>query len=355
MKQMVNSKSKRRIAARIPPAAEARIVELSMQYPEFGVKRLLPLLREESIAVSVSSIYNILKRHGLQNRVKRFAKIRALQAIEAPPQRAADNFPPAEGPRVLHGIPPSIRRPQVQDQRPLSQLAAGKAPFHRGRPAFKGPAKNKIRIPWSLKLVGVGLLAMLALSGVHTALKVSRTRQAPQTAAEAVPPPIPVDKPAGEIAAVPPAGDSAIRKRDLPDTDSPLEVFTDPPPPTGSKLPPYLSSAAWPVDSPWSFTIGFEEIEAWLGDARRLWQDATLDPYLKDNLPAGFTITDMQPDAIYRKMGLQNGDVIQSVNGEPITGPKQAVYFFQRVAEGGVVEIKIKRRRRTRYISLTIQ
>jgi hypothetical protein len=346
---------RRKTAARISPASKARIVELSLQHPEFGAKRLLPLLKKESIAITVSSIYNVLKHNGLQNREKRFAKIRAQQALEDPQRKAADIAPPAAAPHASPEIPRSTRRPQAEDRRTTTQMDAGKAPLRRTHRDFKGPAKNKVRIPLALKLVGAALFFVLAFSGVHRALKVRRTRSAPLAAAAAVQAPAPVHEAAAEIVAVTPAGDSATRKGDLPDADSPPEVFTNPPLPTGVKLPPYLSSAAWPVDSPWSFTIGLEEVEAWLADARRLWQEATLDPYMKDDFPAGFTITGLQPDAIYVKMGLQNGDVIQGVNGEPIVGPEEAVYFFQRIAEGGVAEIRIKRHRRTRYISLTIQ
>ena len=352
---MAKTSNRKRTPARISPSSKARIVELSLQHPDFGAKRLLPLLKKEGVAISVSSIYNVLKSIGLQNREKRFAKIRAQQAPESPPRRIVGIAPSAAVPRASPKIPRSTRRPPAEDRRPPPQIDAGKAPLRRGHPAFKGPAKNKVRIPLALKLVCAALLLVFALTGVHRTLKVRRSRLAPQPVAPAAPAPVPVHEGAAEIVAVTPAGESAIRKRDLPDADSSPGVFTNPPLLTGVKLPPYLSSAAWPVDSPWSFTIGFEAVEAWLADARRLWQEATLDPYMKDEFPAGFTITGLRPDAIYVKMGLQNGDVIQGVNGEPITGPEQEVYFFERIAEGGVAEIKIKRHRRTRYISLIIQ
>jgi hypothetical protein len=357
MKRMANSNTKRRIAARIPPAVETRIVELAMQQPEFGAKRLLPLLQRESIAISVSSIYNIMRRHSLQNREKRFAKIQAQQALEAQPRKAAANPPPAEKPGISTGLPQSTIPTRRDDRRSTPPMAAGMAHFHgRRRPDSKRSSKNQAGIPLALKLVAGVLFAVLAFSGVHRALKVHDRRPAPQSAPAAVPLYDPKMKSAGETAsATPPAADAAIRKGDLPDSDSSHEVFTDRlPAPAGSRPPPYLSNASWPADSPWFFTIGVDEVEAWLADARRLWQEATLDPYFKDNLPAGFTLTGLHSDAIYVKMGLQNGDIIQGVNGESITGPEQTVYFFQKVAQGGEVEIKIRRHRRTRYVSLSV-
>jgi hypothetical protein len=354
---MITTNPKRGTTVRIPPAVVARIVELSMQHPEFGAKRLLPLLKKEAIAISASSIYNILKRHGLQNREKRFAVTRARQAAQgAPPQAVvATAPPPAEVRGTSPGVPRTEPRSRQEDRRPALRTAAVKSPFPKGRPASGKHLKIRGGIPLTLKLVGVSMLAVIVYAGFHAMLNIRRLSQVPQTTAEAAP--APSEEPAGEtVALTQPAGVAAIPVSAPRDIDSPPEPITDPqPPPTVSWLPPYLSRSAWPAESPWAFSIGFEEVEAWIADARRLWQDATLDPYLKDNLPAGFTITGLQPDAIYKKMGLQNGDVIQSVNGEPITGPEAAVYFFQKIAEGGVVEIKIKRHRRNRYISLTIQ
>lgn len=346
---MAKNNTRKRTAAGIPPASKARIVELSLQHPDFGAKRLLHLLSKEGIAISVSSVYNVMKRNGLQKREKRFARIQARQALEALPRTAGDDPSPVEASEVSPGDPQPKTQPWKEDRPPVSRGGAVKVPFHRGRPDLEASAKNKARIPLALKLVSVSLLAVLAFSGFRTALKFHRARQEPQTAAAIVPSPIHVEETAAEIASVTAlVENNAVRKSDQPDMGSRLESFSDAP-------PPYHSGTWQHVDSPWSFDLGFEELVAWLADARRLWQEATIDPYMKDALPAGFTITDLKPDAIYQKMGLQNGDIIQGVNGEAVTGPEQVAFFFQRVAEGGVVEIKIKRRRRTRYISLTIQ
>jgi type II secretory pathway component PulC len=54
-------------------------------------------------------------------------------------------------------------------------------------------------------------------------------------------------------------------------------------------------------------------------------------------------------------MGLRSRDVIVGIDDETITGPDQAADFFQRLAGGGEVTIKLKRRRRTRQIKLNIE
>jgi len=67
-----------KIASKIPHTVEAQIVEISLQHPDRGARRLAVLLEDEKILVSASAIYNILKRHGLQTRTKRFAKLKEM-------------------------------------------------------------------------------------------------------------------------------------------------------------------------------------------------------------------------------------------------------------------------------------
>jgi general secretion pathway protein C len=59
---------------KIPSEVEGRIVELSLQNPDFGARRLKPLLQQEEIFVSASAVYKILKRNGIENRQKRLLK-----------------------------------------------------------------------------------------------------------------------------------------------------------------------------------------------------------------------------------------------------------------------------------------
>jgi len=90
-----------------------------------------------------------------------------------------------------------------------------------------------------------------------------------------------------------------------------------------------------------------------------LTQQLNIEPYIKDDQPAGFTISSIPPESILRKMGLKSGNAIMAVNDEAITSPDQAAEFFQKLAEGGEMSIKARIgrgvRRRTRWFRLTIE
>ena len=75
---------------RIPVGVKDRIVDLSLQNPEFGAPRLVHLLEQEDILVSASSVYSILKRNNIENQQKRLLKLKEQKVPEAPPEPAIE-------------------------------------------------------------------------------------------------------------------------------------------------------------------------------------------------------------------------------------------------------------------------
>ena len=108
-----------------------------------------------------------------------------------------------------------------------------------------------------------------------------------------------------------------------------------------------------------SITLVRAEVEASLTDIGELEQHLNIEPYEKDYQPAGFTISNIPPESILRKMGLKNGSAIMGINDEAITGPDQAADFFQTLSEGGEMTIKARIgrgiRSRTRFFRLSIE
>ena len=93
---MGRAKTTKKAASRISKKAEDRIVELSLKNPDFGARRLVPLLKDSKIDVSTSKVYSILKRRGLQTRTLRLVKLDEMgRAKDAPaPQTAPTPITP---------------------------------------------------------------------------------------------------------------------------------------------------------------------------------------------------------------------------------------------------------------------
>ena len=104
-----------------------------------------------------------------------------------------------------------------------------------------------------------------------------------------------------------------------------------------------------------SIKLKREDVEASLADVYDLMDKVNVTPYMQGDQPSGFRISNIPADSVLRKMGLRSRDVIVGVDDDDITSPDQASDFFERLAAGDEVTIRVKRRRRTRQIKLNIE
>ena len=116
---MARAKTTKKATVRISQKVEARIVELSLQNPDFGARRLVPLLKQEKINASASRVYAILKRNGLQNRD---ARLKTLQG-KALKSRPRQSTPAAISPAIEEQIVEiSLQNPDFGAKRLLPLL-----------------------------------------------------------------------------------------------------------------------------------------------------------------------------------------------------------------------------------------
>ncbi len=97
---------------KIPPEVEDRIVELSLDNPDLGARRLMGFLQQEEIFVSTTSVYKILKRNDIENRPKRLLKLKEQQIPETPVAAEAESPIPVLGPPATETAPAAEERPQ---------------------------------------------------------------------------------------------------------------------------------------------------------------------------------------------------------------------------------------------------
>jgi general secretion pathway protein C len=476
---------------KIPPEVEARIVEVSLQNPECGARRLIPLLQQEEIFVSVSAVYRILKRDDLENRQKRLLKLEALQAFEGPPETeieepepfaeavetepitaAAETPEPVFEPAVSVPIPPVDKAPApAEEPEPIAEgvetepiAAVDEAPEPAPEPAEaeaaeparlerprvrKAPIKTiKKRGNWVFYPLYLLLFLLIGYLGLHAVqtIQYARLETGTLTVAESATADRSV-KTESAASVQPLEGYRQIWERNLfntvgveePDSKEKIAlamlapakkdlglalvgtVVADDPrlsraiidnrgirkqeayregenagkakikkilrnnvvittadgdelltveikesariaPAALSKRVGSQASSAQPATGTRrqsvrtsSISLKGEEVAASLSDIDGLMHQMAVTPYMQGEQAAGFRITRIPRDSVLRKMGLRSRDVIVGIDGETITGPDQAAGFFQRLAGGGEVTIKLKRRRRTRQIKLNIE
>jgi general secretion pathway protein C len=70
---------------------------------------------------------------------------------------------------------------------------------------------------------------------------------------------------------------------------------------------------------------------------------------------SGFRLTQLKPGSLLQQIGLQNGDVLQKVNGLDIHSPQEALQAYQQLQNEGTVRINILRQNRLRTLTYEIR
>lgn len=69
----------------------------------------------------------------------------------------------------------------------------------------------------------------------------------------------------------------------------------------------------------------------------------------------GFRFVNIQPDSIYTKLGFQVGDVIKSVNGEPIDSPAKALELYNALKGSSNIRLNMERNGRDQEMEYQIK
>jgi len=76
------------------------------------------------------------------------------------------------------------------------------------------------------------------------------------------------------------------------------------------------------------------------------------------NAGGGFLVREIQPGSIYEKLGVRTGDVIRSVNGQPINNMDEVMKLYQQLGgidKVGSVAIEVTRGGRTESLQYNLE
>ena len=66
-------------------------------------------------------------------------------------------------------------------------------------------------------------------------------------------------------------------------------------------------------------------------------------PNIQNGKTNGFALSEIEPGSVFDEMGIQEGDVIRNVNGQPITDPAQAMNMLSALRNQSQINIQILR------------
>lgn len=92
-----------------------------------------------------------------------------------------------------------------------------------------------------------------------------------------------------------------------------------------------------------SYDLQRSTLESVLGNMNLLSRSARIVPEIKDGKAAGFRLYSVRPDGPFAKIGMQNGDVIASINGLEITSPERAMEVYIKLKSASHLSLGLER------------
>jgi len=84
-------------------------------------------------------------------------------------------------------------------------------------------------------------------------------------------------------------------------------------------------------------------IESTLSNLNNIATQARIVPSFKNGVSNGFKLFSIQPGSLYSSIGVENGDVIQKINGYEINSPDKALEVYQKLRESRHITLEIER------------
>ena len=92
-----------------------------------------------------------------------------------------------------------------------------------------------------------------------------------------------------------------------------------------------------------SMTLNKKMVNENLSDLKSLMSQAVVRPYLNKGVQEGLIVSNIAPDSLYEKMGLQNGDIIIDVNNKPMRSADSLLQTVNVIQSGGNIAVNFKR------------
>ncbi len=96
-------------------------------------------------------------------------------------------------------------------------------------------------------------------------------------------------------------------------------------------------------------------VDGALNNMSNLATQARIVPSFKNGVANGFKLFSIQPGSLYANIGIENGDVIQRINGYEMNSPDKALEIYQKLRDANRIEIELERRGETVRKSYSIE
>jgi general secretion pathway protein C len=104
-----------------------------------------------------------------------------------------------------------------------------------------------------------------------------------------------------------------------------------------------------------NYTISRDLVRQSVNNMAQLMSAVRMTPYLKDGRPEGFRLTQIKDDSLFKAMGLQNGDILTSINGQSILAAEDVMRAYGAIKEGNSFTVSIMRNNRSTTLNYRVR
>jgi len=97
------------------------------------------------------------------------------------------------------------------------------------------------------------------------------------------------------------------------------------------------------------------DLEKSFKNIQKLMSQVRIRPYFRGGRPNGLSISRIKPGSMLDQMGLKNGDIIQEVDGRPLTGADDLITLYENMKSKSRISLGIERRGKQRTINFIIR
>jgi type II secretory pathway component PulC len=91
-----------------------------------------------------------------------------------------------------------------------------------------------------------------------------------------------------------------------------------------------------------SYEIDANDLDAALGNLSEISTQARMVAAFENGKSIGFRVLSMKPGSVFEKIGLQNGDIVTSINGYPLSGPDKVLELYQKAKTSSQFSLGVK-------------
>jgi type II secretion system protein C len=90
------------------------------------------------------------------------------------------------------------------------------------------------------------------------------------------------------------------------------------------------------------FAVDRSEVQNLATNPSALFSQARILPKYEGGQMVGVQVSAIKPGSLFEQAGLQNGDTITEINGQPVNGPEGAPQLFQKLTQGGDIRLGVQ-------------